>query len=123
MEEKQMICTACPMGCMLLVSLENGAVSRVSGNRCKRGDTYGRQEAVDPQRMVASTVSVPNGFHPLLPVYTSKMVSKKRIPEVLALLKGVQLQAPIKAGTVVLHGIMGTDVDIIASRDMPVKKH
>ena len=55
MQENNFICTACPMGCKLIVRMQDGEVVKVVGNRCRRGETYGRQEAIAPQRMVAST--------------------------------------------------------------------
>lgn len=121
MEEKEIICTACPMGCRLLVKMEDGQVLQIVANRCKRGETYGRQEAVDPQRMVASTVRVINGFHPLLPVYTKGTVPKRQIPEVLAEIRKVELTAPVAKKTVIIKDILGTGVDVVASRDMPAK--
>ena len=119
MEERQIICTACPVGCRLIVKLDAGQVLSIAGNRCQRGVTYGRQEALAPQRMVASTVRVVNGFHPLLPVYTNGTVPKAKIPEVLAEIRKVELTAPVKYKSVVIPNVMGTGVDVIASRDMP----
>ena len=94
MEEKNFICTACPMGCKLIVRMEGSEVIKVAGNRCRRGDTYGRQEAVAPQRMVASTVRVSGGLHPLLPVYTKGSIPKRRIADVLAAIRAVEISAP-----------------------------
>lgn len=121
MEEKNFICTACPMGCKLIVRMEGDDVIKILGNRCRRGETYGRQEAIAPQRMVATTVRIPNGFHPLLPVYTKGTIPKSRIPEVLAKIRAIEVSAPVKAEDVIIPNIIGTGVDVIASRDMPEK--
>jgi len=121
MEEKNFICTACPMGCKLIVRMEGDGVVKVLGHRCRRGETYGHQEAIAPQRMVASTVKVVGGLHPLLPVYTKGSVPKCRIAEVLAAIREIQVQAPVKATQVIIPNIIGTGVDVIASRDMPEK--
>ena len=41
MEEKNLICICCPLGCPLTVALENGEVVSVTGNTCPRGaDIY-----------------------------------------------------------------------------------
>ena len=37
MEEKNLICIGCPMGCPLTVKMEHGEVVSVTGNTCKRG--------------------------------------------------------------------------------------
>lgn len=42
MEEKNLICICCPLGCPLTVTLENGEVISVTGNTCPRGAAYGR---------------------------------------------------------------------------------
>ncbi len=38
MEEKNLICINCPLGCPLTVTLENGEVKTVTGNTCPRGE-------------------------------------------------------------------------------------
>ncbi|NLE83025.1 MAG: DUF1667 domain-containing protein [Chloroflexi bacterium] len=121
MEEKNFICTACPMGCKLIVRMEGDEVVKILGQRCRKGETYGRQEAIAPQRMVASTVRVPNGFHPLLPVYTKGSIPKRKIGEVLEKIRAIEVTAPIKAEDVIIANVIGTGVDVIASRDMPAK--
>lgn len=121
MEEKNIICTACPTGCRLVVRMEGERVVQILGNRCRRGEPYGRQEAISPQRAIASTVRVRNGFHPLLPVYTTGTIPKRRIMDVLGMIREVEVDAPIKANTVILHNVVGTGVDVIASRDMPAR--
>ena len=42
MTQRQLICIGCPMGCQLTATMENGAVTAVAGNTCKRGDSYAR---------------------------------------------------------------------------------
>ena len=117
--EREFICTACPKGCLLRVVLEGKDVVKMEGYACRKGIDYGKQEASDPKRMLATTVRVENGFHPLLPVYTQKPISKEKIEVVLAALRELHLKAPIKAQSVVLADAAGTGVDVLASRDMP----
>ena len=118
MEEKNFICTACPMGCKLIVRMENDEVIQVLGHRCRRGEGYGRQEATAPKRMLATTVRTINGKHPLLPVYTSSEVPKAKMAEILAILRQFEISCPVKMGDVVLENIADTGIDILASRDM-----
>ena len=54
--EQQITCINCPVGCRLQVVLENGQVVSVSGNSCKRGETYAKQECTAPTRMVTAAV-------------------------------------------------------------------
>ena len=116
MEKKELTCICCPMGCALSVELEGTNVLSVSGNTCKRGDTYARDEVVRPVRMVTSIVKVKNGNLKMLPVKTKEPIDKSKINECLEALKTVEVQAPIRIGDVVLHNVVG--VDIVATRNI-----
>ena len=75
MEQRELTCIGCPLGCPLTVTLENGAVQSVQGNTCPRGDAYARKEVTAPTRIVTSTVRATvssNGSH-------STIVSNTRI--------------------------------------------
>lgn len=37
MEERELVCIGCPMGCMMTITLESGAVIKVLGNTCQKG--------------------------------------------------------------------------------------
>jgi len=79
-------------------------------------------EMTDPRRMVATTIKVKNGFHPLLPVYTEQPVPKPLIPQVLAEIRKVEVTAPVKMKSVILENVLGTGINVLASRDMPAKQ-
>lgn len=117
---EKVICTTCPKGCTLEVTRDGATVVSIL-NGCKRGHEYARQELTDPRRMVATTVRIDGGVHPLLPVYTSAPFPNPRIPELLKTLREVELQAPVKMGIPVLRNVLGTGIDILASRDMKTR--
>jgi CxxC motif-containing protein len=117
---EKVICTTCPKGCTLEVTRDGEMVVSIL-NGCKRGHEYARQELTDPRRMVATTVRIDGGVHPLLPVYTSAPFPKPRIPELLKTLREVKLQAPVKMGIPILRNVLGTGIDILASRDMKTR--
>ncbi len=117
-EESELICVSCPKGCMLEVTHDGVKVLKVLNASCKRGDDYAREELSDPRRMVATTVRIEGGIHPLLPVATRTPFPKPRIRDLLAQLRSVRLTAPVKMGEVVLQDALGTGVDVIASRDI-----
>ena len=119
MEEIKMICVSCPKGCTLTVTTDGKTVVKVTDASCKRGEDYAHQEITDPRRMVASTVKVKNGTHPLVPVYTAAPVPKPLIFDILAEIRKTELQAPVKTEQVVIENVLNTGIDIIASRDMP----
>ena len=116
-EPKEIICVACPKGCRLEARRSNGDIL-VSNEGCKRGREYAINEINDPRRMVASSVSVLGGIHPLVPVYTSQPFPKGRISELLAALRPLQLQAPVVINQIVLPDALGTGIDVLASRDL-----
>jgi CxxC motif-containing protein len=118
-QDRDFICITCPMGCAIAVIHDGATIVELSGNNCKRGVTYVQNELTDPRRMVASTVKVHGSLHPLLPVYTAAAFPKNRIFDLLAELRQVELQAPVKMEQVVLENALGTGIDVIASRDMP----
>jgi CxxC motif-containing protein len=118
-ETSELICVACPKGCPLIVKHENKNVIEVIGAGCQRGKDYAICELQDPRRMMASTVKVNGGLHPLVPVYTRQGFPKPLIPQLAQKLREVEVPAPVKINQVVLEDALGTGIDIIASRDMP----
>lgn len=118
----KLICISCPQGCPLEVTVEDKTIINVDGAACKQGKEYAELEIADPRRMIASTVRVKNGFHPLVPVYTKMPIPKNMIKKVLKELREVELTAPVANGYVVIENILGTGVDVIASREMPTSE-
>jgi CxxC motif-containing protein len=118
-ESTKIICITCPKGCVLDVTREGETILKVKGG-CKRGHDYAKAELVDPRRMVASTVKILGGIHPLMPVYTTAPFPKGRITDLLRELRQLNLEVPVHMGDVVMKDALGTGIDIIASRDMEV---
>lgn len=121
MEKKELTCICCPMGCALSVELEGSNVLSVSGNTCKRGDTYARDEVVRPVRMVTSIVRVKNGKLKMLPVKTKEPIDKSKINECLEALKTIEVQAPIHIGDIVVENAAW--VNIVATRNIEAKNN
>lgn len=113
--QEKIICITCPKGCTLEVTREGQTVIKVEGG-CKRGKEYAQRELVDPRRMVATTVRVKGGVHPLLPVTTSAPFPKQRIQELMNTLRQVEVEAPIEPGQAILENALGVGINIIASR-------
>jgi CxxC motif-containing protein len=115
----KLICISCPQGCALEVTMEGKTITKVDGASCKQGKEYAELEITDPRRMIASTVRVKNGFHPLVPVYTKMPIPKNLIRNILKELREVELTAPVTNGYVVIENVLGTGIDVITSREMP----
>ena len=121
METRNLICIGCPMGCPLTVELENGAVARVTGNTCPRGDAYARKEVTHPTRIVTSTVRVTGGALPAVSCKTRTDVPKDRIFAVVRALKDVEVPAPVAIGQVLLEDAAGTGVAVVATKNVPAR--
>ena len=89
-----LICITCPMGCSLEVTHEGDTVLSVEGNTCNRGLAYVERELTDPRRMVATTVRVKEGLHPLVPVYTQAPFPKPLIFDLLAEIRNLRSRPP-----------------------------
>ena len=113
---KNLICIVCPKGCHLQVDEDNGYA--VTGNSCPRGAEYGKTELLHPTRVLTSTVRVEGGLHRRLPVKTTAPIPKELLFQAMEALNGVTLTAPVTVGQVVIHDLLGTGVDVVATRDM-----
>jgi len=99
---KHITCISCPVGCRMEALVEEKEVLKVSGNACKRGETYARQEAISPMRMVTAVVMVKGSDMPLS-VKTKQPIPKKDIAACMSAIEALHLQSPIRAGDVVLN--------------------
>lgn len=117
METRELICINCPLGCQLAVTLDAGEVVSVTGNSCKRGETYGRKEVTNPTRIVCSSVPVvgsPQGG--MVSVKTAQDIPKGKIFAVMEEISGAFVTPPVEIGDVVIANVAGTGVDVIATR-------
>ena len=118
MEIKKLTCINCPVGCSLKVELDGENVICVSGNTCRRGEIYARKEVTNPTRIVTSTVKVVNGTSGTVSVKTKEDIPKEKIFACVQALRGIEVQAPVHIGDVILDNVAGTGVDIVATRNV-----
>ncbi|MBC2855090.1 DUF1667 domain-containing protein [Cetobacterium sp. 2A] len=111
-----MICIVCPIGCHLQVDVKNNYA--VTGNACPRGEVYGKEELVSPKRVVTSTIKIIGGIYNRVPVKTNIAIPKEKVFECMKLLNDIEIKSPVKMGHIVLKNILGTDADIVITRDM-----
>ena len=115
MENRELICIGCPLGCPVTVEMEGNNVISVTGNTCQKGDIYARKEVTDPTRIVTTTVKVSGGTVPMINVKTAKDIPKDRIFDCVAALCGLTIPAPVRIGDIILGNVAGTGVDIVAA--------
>lgn len=120
MEERNLICIGCPMGCPITVKLENGEVVSVTGNTCPRGDAYARKEVTNPTRIVTSSVLVSGAVSgaKTVSVKTASDIPKGKIFEIVRDLKDVCVNAPVRIGDIIKENIAGTGVNVIATKEI-----
>lgn len=116
-EQLKILCITCPKGCSLEVTRDGETIVDIKPG-CKRGHEYVGRELTDPRRMVATTVKVKDGNHPLLPVYTAAPFPKGKIPQLMKTLREVEVTPPVKMGMVVVENVLESGIDILASRDI-----
>lgn len=116
-EVRELTCINCPLGCRLIVTMTVGAPPSVSGNSCRRGEAYGREEVTNPTRVVTTSVPVVgSGRERMVSVKTATGVPKARVLDVVAALAGVTVAAPVAKGDVVCADVAGTGVDVVATK-------
>ena len=112
--EDKMTCIMCPNGCNLTaVKNPDGTVS-VSGNLCPKGVIYATEELTAPKRTVTTTVKLKGADAAALPVKTNKTIPKEKIKDVINELTGIEVNAPVSVGDVVVSDIAGTGADIVS---------
>lgn len=121
---REMICINCPIGCNLKVYGDNEENIRVEGNKCPRGLQYGKDEVLNPKRMVTSSVPLREdentGIYQMISVKTSEAVPKELIFSVLKEIKSIDLKSKgikkIEVGDILLENVCNTGVDIVATQ-------
>jgi CxxC motif-containing protein len=115
---KELICIGCPMGCMLQVESDSQTVQSVKGNVCARGSQYARDEVLRPRRTVTSLIMVEGSSIPLS-VRTRTAIPKDLISDCLKRIRHLKVILPVRIGDVIDPDILGTGVDLIATRNLP----
>ena len=113
---RKFTCIVCPNGCEIEVDYEGKDIKNIEGEGCKKG-----KELTDPRRNIASSVVLLNGELPLVSVRLTKPVPKAKIFDVMDIIKGIKLEAPVEVGDVVVKNIMGYDSDLIVTKQVGVK--
>jgi len=114
------LCIGCPLGCRLeLDEAVDGEILEVRGNSCRKGEEFAQQEHRDPRRLVTTTVAIDGAHWPRLPVKTTGPVPKAMVRAVCRALMHAVVPAPVAMGDVIMADVLGTGVDVVATRSMP----
>lgn len=113
MEQKKLTCIVCPMGCQIRAEMDDGRVTKISGATCKRGEAYARTELTDPRRTLTTTMRVAGAG--LVPVKSSAALPKALLMKSMDVINAANAKTPVMPGDVLIHDILGTGVDIVAT--------
>ena len=118
----EMSCIVCPMSCLITVEQDDQTkeILSITGNTCKRGEAYVRNELTHPMRQLTSTVAIEKGIYNRLPVILSAEIPKEKIFDVMEQIRKVKVMAPVNVGDILIADVCGLGVDVLASRSMPV---
>lgn len=121
MPQKEIICVGCPLGCHVILSIgSSGDITDVSGNECKQGKKYARQEYENPVRVFTATVMTIGSTRHLLPVRTNIAIPKEKLMECARLISKKTVEPPMNIGDIVIPNILDTGADLICSSDLKV---
>ena len=107
--ERNITCIICPRGCPMTVKEEADKLV-VTGFSCPKGEKYAIDECTNPVRTVTSTVRVSNRKDTMVSVKTAAPVPKGKMMDVMAVLRGMTVSAPIAMGAVIVSDILGTKI-------------
>lgn len=106
---KTITCIVCPRGCAMTATIQGETIT-VTGNACARGEKHAIGECTNPVRSLTSTVRISNRVDTMVPVKSETPVPKGKLFEIMTMLRGVQLQAPVEAGQVVIEDAFGSRI-------------
>lgn len=116
--KRVMTCIECPQGCRLEIEADGSRAISVTGQKCKRGDRYARQEVEAPMRTLTTSVLTKGLELKMLPVRTSKPIPKEKLFEAMEAVKRLVVTSPVKAGAVIAPDFLGLGADLVACRPL-----
>lgn len=118
MPERKVICTVCPMGCEATVVFDGDKILRADGLECQRGLEYVTSEIRAPMRDFFTVVMVRGAKAAVCPVRSTGPIPKEKLLDCSKALADVVLEAPIRAGYVVMKDALGLGVDIVTTKNL-----
>ncbi len=116
----RMICIVCPLGCEL--EMETGRepkqIVNIKGSRCFKGIEYAAREVADPRRVLMAVVKVRDGHLPVVSVKTDEPIPKRMLLDAVKAISRIEMEAPVKAGDIVIGNLMGTGARVVATNNM-----
>ena len=119
---REFICIVCPNSCRISVEYEGTKIKDIKGAKCHKGKDYVKNEITNPLRVFTGSILVEDGDFPLVSVKTTTPIPKKYLKKVGEVSHRIKVKAPIKIGQVVASNLLGEKIDLIATREIKIKK-
>lgn len=113
----RLTCILCPVGCELDVEGSEGRLE-VRGHQCEKGIGFAEQEVFHPLRNLATSVPLEGTEAKMVSVRLSAPIPRDLIFSVLAEIAGLRPAPPVRRGQVLLRDVLGTGVDVLATRSI-----
>lgn len=94
-----------------------GKIAAVRGAQCREGEKYARGEFRNPVRVLTTTVRTDRHDAPLLPVRTSRPISKALLAKAVLVARDCRIKTPVKMGDVLVKNVLKTGADLVATSD------
>jgi CxxC motif-containing protein len=111
----RLTCILCPLGCELETERAGDGLE-VRGNQCEKGIGFAEEEILHPMRNLATSVPLRGTASNMVSVRLSGPVPRDMIFPVLAEIAKLRPEPPIRRGRVLIPNVLGTGVDVIATR-------
>ena len=112
----RLTCVLCPVGCELQVRKDESGELDVQGNRCDKGLPFAVEEILHPKRNLATSIPVRGTASKMVSVRLSGPVPREMIFPILAEIARLRPEVPVRRGQVLIADVLGTGVDVIATR-------
>ena len=112
----RLTCVLCPVGCELEVRKDPAGELQVHGNQCDKGIPFAVEEVLHPKRNLATSVPLKGTETKMVSVRLTGPVARDMIFRILAEISALRPEAPVRRGQVLIADVLGTGVDVIATR-------
>lgn len=106
---KQFVCIVCPNSCLLSIDDNH----KVTGNLCKRGETFALQEVTAPKRTLCTTMKTIFPEHPVLPVRVDNEIDKDKMFLVMSEINKTIIKESLGIGDIIIPNVLNTGANII----------
>jgi len=115
---KSFICIVCPRGCRVNVD-DN---MNITGNQCKRGETYVLTELTAPKRIITTTAKTIFKELPRVSVKTDNPIPKELIYDIMDIINDVVIDKPMAIGEILIANVLDTGVNIILTKSCLIRE-